>query len=137
MEMNMVVDRGKLGADRLVETMRQLPPMERLGLRHKSRAERLREALDELPVARVAVAAAAIGLVAGIAYVARRRLFAAAAVVAEGVEEAADAVEDAAEDLRDTARERAAVDEQRSALVSAVGADADVDLGTRARRGAF
>ena len=106
MEMNMVVDRGKLGAERLVETMSQLPPMERLGLRHKSRAERLREALDELPVARVAVAAVAIGLVAGVAYAARRRLFAAAAVVAEGVEGAADAVEDAAEDVAEAARKR-------------------------------
>jgi len=104
MEMNVVVDRGKSGAERLVETMWQLPPMERLGLRHKSRAERLREAIGELPVARVAVAAVAIGLVAGVAYAARRRLFAAAAVVAEGVEEAADAVEDAAEDVAEAAR---------------------------------
>jgi hypothetical protein len=111
MEMNMVVDRGKLGAERLAETMRQLPPMERLGLRRKSRAERLREAIGELPVARVAVAAAAIGLVAGVAYVARRRLFAAAAVVAEGVEEAADAVEDAAEDVAEAARKRSGATE--------------------------
>jgi hypothetical protein len=105
MEMNVVVDRGKL-AERLAETMRHLPPMERLGLRRKSRAERFREAVGELPVARVAVAAAAIGLVAGLAYVARRRLFAAAAVVAEGVEEAADALEDAAEDVAEAARKR-------------------------------
>jgi hypothetical protein len=107
MEMNMVVDRGKFGAERLVETMRQLPPMERLGLRRKSRAERLREAIGELPVARVAVAAVAIGVVAGLAYAARRRLWTAAAVVAEGVEEAADALEDAAEEMRDAARKRA------------------------------
>ena len=104
MEMNVVVDRGKEGAERLAETVRQLPPLERLGLRRKSRAERVREAIGELPVARVAVAAAAIGLVAGVAYVARRRLFAAAAVVAEGVEEAADALVEAAEDIAVAAR---------------------------------
>jgi hypothetical protein len=107
MEMNVVVDRGKLGAERLVETMRQLPPMERFGIkRRKSRAERLREAISEMPLGRVALAAAAISVFAGLAYVARRRLFAAAGVVAEGVEEAADAVEDAAEDLAEAARER-------------------------------
>jgi hypothetical protein len=106
MEMNMVVDRGKSSAERLVETMRQLPPMERFGLRRKSRAERLREAIAEMPIGRVALAAAAISVLAGVAYVARRRLFAAAAVVAEGVEEVADAVEDAAEDVAEAARKR-------------------------------
>ena len=104
--MNVVVERGKSGAEHLVETMRQLPPMERFGLHRKSRAERLREAISEMPVARVAVAAVAIGLFAGLAYAARRRLFAAAAVVAEGVEEVADAVEDAAEDVAEAARTR-------------------------------
>ena len=90
MEMNVVVDRGKLGAERLVENMRQLPPMERFGIRRKSRAERLREAIGELPVGRVALAAAAISVFAGLAYVARRRLFAADGVeVAEDVAEAA------------------------------------------------
>jgi hypothetical protein len=90
MEMNVVVDRGKLGAERLVETMRQLPPMERFGIRRKSRAERLREAIGELPVGRVALAAAALSVFAGLAYVARRRLFAADEVeVAEDVAEAA------------------------------------------------
>ena len=88
MEMNVVVDRGKLGAERLVETMRQLPPMERFGIRRKSRAERLREAIGELPVGRVALAAAALSVFAGLAYVARRRLFA-AGEVAEDVAEAA------------------------------------------------
>jgi hypothetical protein len=111
MEMNVFVDRGKLGAERLVETMRQLPPMERFGLRRKSRGERLREAIGEMPLGRVAVAVAAIGLFAGLAYAARSRLFAAAAVVAEGVEEAADAVEDAAEDLGEAARTRSGVAE--------------------------
>ena len=90
MEMNVVVDRGKLGAERLVENMRQLPPMERFGIRRKSRAERLREAIVELPVGRVALAAAALSVFAGLAYVARRRLFAADEVeVAEDVAEAA------------------------------------------------
>ena len=111
MEMNVVMDRGKLGAERLAETVRQLPPMERFGLRRRSRAERLREAVSELPVARVAVAAAAIGLVAGLAYVARKRLFAAAAVVAEGVEEVADTLEDAAEDVAEAARKRSVAPE--------------------------
>jgi hypothetical protein len=110
MEMNVVVDRGKSSAERLVETMSQLPPMERLGLRRKSRAERVREAISELPVARVAVAAVAIGLVAGLAYAARRRLSADAAVVAEGVDEA-DALEDASEDGAEAARKRSGVAE--------------------------
>jgi hypothetical protein len=111
MEMNMVVDRGRSGAERLVETMRQLPPIERFRIRRKSRAERLREAIGEMPVGRIALAAAAISVFAGLAYVARRRLFAAAAVVAEGVEEAADAVEDAAEDLAEASRKRAGMAE--------------------------
>ena len=90
MEMNVVVDRGRSGAERLVENMRQLPPMERLGMRRKSRAERVREAVGELPVGRVALGAAAISIFAGLAYVARRRLFAGDEVeVAEDVAEAA------------------------------------------------
>ena len=96
MEMNAVVDRGKSGAERLVENMRQLPPLERFGLRRKSRAERLREAIGEMPVARVALAAAAIGLFAGLAYAARRRLF---------------ADEDAAQDVDETARKHSEVAE--------------------------
>jgi hypothetical protein len=99
MEMNMVVDRGRSGAERLVENVRQLPPMERLGLRRKSRAERLREAISEIPVGRVALGAAAISVIAGLAYIARRRLF------------AADAVEDAAEDVAEAARKRPGVAE--------------------------
>src|SRR5512132_3939762 len=98
--MNMVMDRGRLGAERLVETMRQLPPMERFGIRRKSRAERLREAISEIPVGRVALAAAAISVFAGLAYVARRRLFAA----------------DAVEDVADAARKRAGVAESETAL---------------------
>ena len=96
MEMNVVVDRGKLGAERLVENMRQLPPMERFGLRRKSRSERLREAIGELPVARVALAAAAISLFAGLAYAASRRLFAG---------------EDAAKHVDEAARKRSEVAE--------------------------
>jgi hypothetical protein len=107
MEMNVVVDRGKLGAERLVETMRQLPPIERFGIRRKSRAERLRGAIDEIPLGRVALAAAAISVLAGLAYVARRRLFAAA----ERIEEAADAAEDVAEYVAEAARKRSGVAE--------------------------
>ena len=108
MEMSMVVDRGKLGAERLVETIQELPPMERFGLRRKSRAERLMARFQELPPgARVGLAAAATGLVIGVAFLARKRLFVAAAVVADVVEEAADTVEDAAEDVAEAARDRA------------------------------
>ncbi|HET8651611.1 MAG TPA: hypothetical protein VFM13_03465 [Gaiellaceae bacterium] len=104
MQMSMVVDRGKSRAERLVET---LPPMPRLGRQRKSRADRVVEAIQGLPpVARVGLAAAAAGVLVGVAYLARKRLFAAAAVVADAIEEAADAVEDAAEDLADAARER-------------------------------
>jgi hypothetical protein len=96
---NVVMDRGRLGAERLVETVRQLPPMERFGIRRKSRAERVREAISEIPVGRVALAAAAISVLAGLAYVARRRLFAAAAV------------EDAAEEVAEAVRKRSGVAE--------------------------
>ena len=108
MEISTVVDRGKSGAERVVETIQELPPMERFGLRRKSRAERVRATFEELPpVARIGLVAAATGLVVGVAYLARKRLFVAAAVVADVVEEAADTVEDAAEDLAEAARERA------------------------------
>ena len=108
MQMNMVVDRGKSGAERLVETIQELPPMERFGLRRKSKAERVMEKMQELPPAgRIGLIAVATGLLVGLAYLARKRLFVAAAVVADVVEEAADTVEDAAEDLAEAARERA------------------------------
>ena len=108
MQMSMVVDRGRSGAERLVETIQELPPMERFGLRRKSRAERLRATVQELPpVVRLGLVVAATGLVVGLAYLSRKRLFVAAAVVADVVEEAADTVEDAAEDLAEAARERA------------------------------
>jgi hypothetical protein len=108
MQMNMVVDRGKSGAERLVETIQELPPMERFGLRRKSRAERFLARFQELPpVGRVGLVALATGLLVGLAFLAGKRLFVAAAVVADVVEEAADTVEDTAEDLSEAARERA------------------------------
>ena len=108
MEMSMVVDRGKSGAERLVETIQELPPIERFGLRRKSRAERLMATIQELPPgARIGLVAAATGILVGVAYLARKRLFVAAAVVADVVEEAADTVEDAAEDVAEAARDRA------------------------------
>jgi hypothetical protein len=108
MEMSMVVDRGKSEAERLVETIQELPPLERFGLRRKSRAERLQATVQTLPpAARVGLIAVAVGLLIGVAYLARKRLFVAAAVVADIVEEAADTVEDAAEDLAEAARDRA------------------------------
>ena len=95
MEMSMVVDRGKSGAERLVETIQELPPMERFGLRRKSRVERLQDEVQELPPAgRIGLIAVATGLLVGVAYLTRKRLFVAAAVVADVVEEAADTVED-------------------------------------------
>jgi hypothetical protein len=106
MEMGAVVDRGKSGADRLVETFQELPPVGRLR-RRKSRADRVVETIQGLsPVARVGLVAAATGVLVALAFLARKRLFAAAAVVADVVEEAADTVEDAAEDLAEAARER-------------------------------
>lgn len=108
MEMSMVVDRGKSEAERLVETIQELPPLERFGLRRKSRAERVMASIQELPpAARIGLVVAATGLLVGLAYVARKRLFVAAAVVAEVVEEAADTVEDAVEDVAEAARDRA------------------------------
>jgi hypothetical protein len=104
MELNTVVDRGKTRAESLVET---IPPIPRIGRRRKSRAERLFDAVQELPsAARVGLVAAATGVVVGVAFLARKRLFGAAAVVADVIEGAADAVEDAAEDLGDAARKR-------------------------------
>jgi uncharacterized protein (DUF58 family) len=104
----MVVDRGKSGAELLVKTIQELPPMERFGLRRKSRAERVQATVQTLPpAARVGLIAVAAGLLIGVAYLARKRLFVAAAVVADVVEEAADTVEDAAEDLAEAARDRA------------------------------
>lgn len=105
MEMGAVVDRGKSGADRLVETFQELP-MGRLR-RRKSRADRVVETIQGLsPAARVGLVAAATGVLVALAFLARKRLFAAAAVVADVVEEAADTVEDAAEDLAEAAHER-------------------------------
>jgi hypothetical protein len=106
MEMRMVVDRGRSRAGRAAGAVQQLPPAVRLR-RRKSRAQRVSETFQALlPVARVGVVAVAAGVAIGVAYVARRRFFAAAAVVADIVEEAADAVEDAAEDLGEAARAR-------------------------------
>ena len=48
-----------------------------------------------------------VAVVALVSYALRRRLFQAAAVVAEAVEDVADAVEDAAEDLAEAAEARA------------------------------
>jgi hypothetical protein len=107
MQMSMVVDRGKTGSDRVAHAIRTLPP-DRLRLRRRSRGERLRDAFQSLPpAARVGLAAAATGVLVGAAFAARKRLFVAAAVVAEAIEEVADTVEDAAEDLSEAARKRA------------------------------
>ena len=107
MQVNTVVERGKSGAERVAEKLPGLP-MERLKFRRKSRVERLMETVQQLPpAARIGLVAAATGLLVGAAYVARRKLFVVAAVVAEAIEEAADTVEDAAEDLAEAARGRA------------------------------
>jgi hypothetical protein len=77
-------------------------------LRRKSRRERLTAEVKDLPPAgRIALVAAATAVLIGVAYLVRKRLFVAFAVVADAVEEVADTVEDAAEDLSEAARERA------------------------------
>jgi hypothetical protein len=55
----------------------------------------------------VAAAVVPLALVAVVAYLARRRLFQGAGLVAEAVEEVADTVEEAAEDLAEAAKKRA------------------------------
>jgi hypothetical protein len=77
-------------------------------LRRRTRTDRLAaEAKGLPPAAYVAVAAVAAAGLLGLAYIVRRRLWQAVAVVADAVEEVADTVEDAAEDVRDAARARA------------------------------
>jgi hypothetical protein len=107
----MVTLHNKSKAERLVDELPELPPNLRVSLlRRKSRRERLAAQLEDFPVARVALIAAATAVVVGVAYLARKKLFVAASVVADVVEEVADTVEDAAEDLGDAARERAETD---------------------------
>ena len=99
--MQMKTARRRSRAERLAELPRRYGPDGMPILRRKSRSERLAAEVRQLPpVVVVGLAAGATALVVGLAYVFRRRLFAAAA-------EAADTVEDAAEDLADAARERA------------------------------
>jgi hypothetical protein len=77
-------------------------------LRRRTRRDRLAaEAKGLPPVAYVAVAVVTAAGVVGLAYLVRRRMWQAVAVVADAVEEVADTVEDAAEDVRDAARARA------------------------------
>jgi hypothetical protein len=77
-------------------------------LRRRTRTDRLAAEVGGVPPAvQVAVAAVAAAVLLGLAYIVRRRLWQAAAVVADAVEEVADTVEDAAEDVRDAARARA------------------------------
>jgi hypothetical protein len=91
-----VADRGKSGAEVVAGTVLELPVL-RLARRRRSRAERVTEALQSLPpAARVGLVVAAAGVAIGLAVVAGKRLFAAAA----------DAVEDAAEDAAEAARKR-------------------------------
>jgi divalent metal cation (Fe/Co/Zn/Cd) transporter len=77
-------------------------------LRHSSRSDRWTEEVKSAsPLARVAMLVVAVAGLAALAYIARRHLWKAVAVVADAVEEVADTVEDAAEDVRDAARARA------------------------------
>jgi hypothetical protein len=77
-------------------------------LRRRSRTDRLAAEVKEVsPLVRAVLIAIGGAALLALAYVARRRLFGALAVVADAVEEVADTVEDAAEDVRDTARARA------------------------------
>jgi hypothetical protein len=107
MQTTIVLDRGRSGAARVAETVQQLPPVLRIIRRRRSRAEQAADALQSLPpAARIGLVAATTAVAIGLAYLARKRLFAAAAVVADVVEEAADTVEDTAEDLAEAARKR-------------------------------
>jgi cytochrome c-type biogenesis protein CcmH/NrfG len=77
-------------------------------LRRRTRTDRLAAEAKGLPPAvYIAVAAVVAAGLVGLAYLVRRRLWQAVAVVADAVEEVADTVEDAAEDVRDAARARA------------------------------
>lgn len=107
--MKVVTLDGKSRAERLVGEIQELPPTVRGALlRRKSRRERLTAEVKDLsPAGRIALAAAATAVLIGVAYLVRKRLFVAVAVVADAVEEVADTVEDAAEDLSEAARERA------------------------------
>jgi cytochrome c-type biogenesis protein CcmH/NrfG len=79
--------------------------------RRRSRADRLAEEVKDAPVVvRVAAAAFVAGVLLALAYVVRRRVWQAVAVVADAVEEVADTVEDAAEDLAEAAAARAKTD---------------------------
>ena len=66
--------------------------------------------MDTPLVVRLAAAAFVGGALIALAYVVRRRLWQAVAVVADAVEEVADTVEDAAEDLAEAAAARAKTD---------------------------
>jgi divalent metal cation (Fe/Co/Zn/Cd) transporter len=79
--------------------------------RRRSRTDRFAEEVKDTPVVlRVAAAAFVTGGLLALAYVVRRRLWQAVAVVADAVEEVADTVEDAAEDLAEAAAARAKTD---------------------------
>ena len=106
--MEQVTLRRKSRSERLAELPRRYRPDGFPVLRRKSRAERLVAEVESLPpAARVALVVVGAAVIVGLAVIARRRLFAAAAFVAEAVEEVADTVEDTAEDLAEAARERA------------------------------
>jgi divalent metal cation (Fe/Co/Zn/Cd) transporter len=80
-------------------------------LRRRSRADRFTEEVKDTPVVvRIAAVAVVAGGLLALAYVVRRRLWQAVAVVADAVEEVADTVEDAAEDLAEAAAARAKTD---------------------------
>ena len=92
-------------------------PLALIRRRRRSRVpaplSRAGDTLAEAPrwqqAAALAVPAVAIAL---LAYAGRRRLFQAAALAAEAVEEVADTVEDFAEDVGEAARAKAAGDER-------------------------
>ena len=72
-----------------------------------SALRRVGPAIAALPPARRAAVIAIPVALAAIAYAGRRRVWEAAALAAEGVEEVADAIEDAAEDFADAAKAKA------------------------------
>ncbi|MGZ8667140.1 MAG: hypothetical protein ACXWZM_08525 [Solirubrobacterales bacterium] len=98
--MKMLMLQDKSRAERLVDELPELPQSLRMSLlRRKSRRERIASQLESLPPAvQVALVAAATAVMVGAAFLARKKLFVAAAVVADTVEDLGEAASERAQD---------------------------------------